>query len=125
MKIYQVYSRGGEFQFVKDGWSWPAFFFGFWWMLIKKMWGPVKFWCLFLLVWWILGGILFVVFPDYIGMTMVLGKIVGFIVNCWLGVYGNEIRGRWLERCGWVSMGWMGAKGIADAEKRVYTAFNT
>jgi hypothetical protein len=39
VKEYKVYANPqGEIQAVKQGWSWPAFFFGCIWAVVKKMW---------------------------------------------------------------------------------------
>jgi len=38
MTDFKVFSsQSGSFQAVKQGWSWPAFLFSFWWALVKKM----------------------------------------------------------------------------------------
>ena len=40
MKQYKVYANPqGNHEAVKQGWSWPAFFFSLIWAMIKKMWG--------------------------------------------------------------------------------------
>lgn len=40
MKQYKVFVHpSGNSEAVKQGWSWPAFFFGFIWAMVKKMWG--------------------------------------------------------------------------------------
>lgn len=47
MKRYNVYSHPTEgFAAVKIGFSWPALFFGFFWMLLKRMWGLAGIWFL-------------------------------------------------------------------------------
>lgn len=39
MKQYKIFKHpSGAIEAVKQGWSWPAFFFGFVWALIKKIW---------------------------------------------------------------------------------------
>lgn len=39
MKVFKVYARpGGTHQAVKQGWSWPAFFFTWIWASAKRMW---------------------------------------------------------------------------------------
>lgn len=39
MKNYRIYTGlGGASEAVKQGWSWPAFFFGPLWALYKKLW---------------------------------------------------------------------------------------
>lgn len=45
MKTYNIFKhpmRG--FEAVKAGFSWPAFFFGFFWMFVKKLWGWAGLW---------------------------------------------------------------------------------
>ena len=40
MKQYKVFKHpAGLTEAVKQGWSWPAFFFGSFWAMAKKMWG--------------------------------------------------------------------------------------
>lgn len=40
MKEYKIYAYPqGNYEAIKQGWSWPAFFFGFIWAMFKKMWG--------------------------------------------------------------------------------------
>ena len=39
MKNYNIYKHpDGKIEAVKQGWSWPAFFFGGIWALIKQLW---------------------------------------------------------------------------------------
>lgn len=39
MKQYKIYvNPQGDYEAVKQGWSWPAFFFGWIWAMVKKMW---------------------------------------------------------------------------------------
>ena len=39
MKTYQIWANPqGDYEAVKQGWSWPAFFFNWIWALTKKMW---------------------------------------------------------------------------------------
>ena len=39
MKQFKVYMNPlGSYEAVKQGWSWPGFFFGIVWALFKKMW---------------------------------------------------------------------------------------
>ena len=40
MKQYKIFESPAEgIQAVKQGWSWPGFFFGWIWALVKRMWG--------------------------------------------------------------------------------------
>ena len=45
MKTFKVYSHPIQgFKAVKVGFSWPAFFFGDLWMLVKRLWGLAAIW---------------------------------------------------------------------------------
>lgn len=45
MKTFSVYKHPIQgIEAVKVGFSWPAFFFGFFWMLVKKLWGLAGAW---------------------------------------------------------------------------------
>jgi len=45
MKTFNVYKHPTQgFDAVKVGFSWPAFFFGLIWMLVKKLWGLAGLW---------------------------------------------------------------------------------
>ena len=45
MKTFNVYKHPTQgFEAVKVGFSWPAFFFGIIWMLVKKLWGLAGLW---------------------------------------------------------------------------------
>ena len=40
MKTYKIFKNPtGQYEAVKQGWSWPAFFFAGIWACVKKMWG--------------------------------------------------------------------------------------
>ena len=40
MKLYKIFKNPmNQYEAVKQGWSWPAFFFGAIWACVKKMWG--------------------------------------------------------------------------------------
>jgi hypothetical protein len=87
MKQYKIFKHpSGKTETVKQGWSWPAFFFGFIWALVKKM-------------WWLGGGLLLgaVVLALVMGTSGgsagdVMINITGIIVNIIFGVYGNSWR---------------------------------
>ena len=45
MKTFNVYKHPTQgIEAVKIGFSWPAFFFGIIWMLVKKLWGLAGMW---------------------------------------------------------------------------------
>ncbi|OCG02282.1 DUF2628 domain-containing protein [Gilliamella sp. wkB112] len=46
MNSYKVFQHpDGRIEAVKLGWSWPAFFFGIIWAIIKRLWGLVGILC--------------------------------------------------------------------------------
>lgn len=47
MKTFRVYRHPTQgYEAVKQGFSWPAFFFGIIWMLVKGLWGHAGLWFL-------------------------------------------------------------------------------
>ena len=94
MKTYKIFvNPQGTGEAVKQGWSWPGFFFNIIWALIKKM--------------WVLGGVLLFIF---IGLGVVEGtvevssgkeaasglnvitSILNIVVSVVFGVNGNKWR---------------------------------
>lgn len=104
MKTYHIFehpTRG--LQAVKVGVSWPGFFFGFFWMLVKKMWG----WALLFL------GIAIVL--EFFQMSITHGQplasatnlgfdLVGLVLGIIVGAYGNIWRESNLRNRGYVSV---------------------
>ncbi|MEN6330869.1 MAG: DUF2628 domain-containing protein [Smithella sp.] len=93
MKQYKVFKHpSGAIEAVKQGWSWPAFFFSFIWAMVKKMWAlGVGFFAAFFILGIILGIIL--------GLAGVkenaangLINIAAIIANSVFGVNGNAWR---------------------------------
>ncbi|MDZ4355853.1 MAG: DUF2628 domain-containing protein [Variovorax sp.] len=87
MKTYKIFKDPlGSVQAIKDGWSWPAFFFGAFWALYHRM-------------WWVglgfLGVVTLIVFAeDAIGTAAASGVINVFslIVSVGFGIGGNALR---------------------------------
>ena len=90
MKQFKIYANPQRsYEAVKQGWSWPAFCFGFIWALVKKMWA---------LGFGVLGVFLFL---GFIGgeagggleqAINVITSIGGLILGIVLGVNGNKWR---------------------------------
>ena len=90
MKQYKMFEHPtGKIEAVKQGWSWPAFFFNIFWAFCKRMWA--------------LGGILFAVFfaIGFIGRAAggdteqaidVLTPIANLVISIVFGVKGNSWR---------------------------------
>lgn len=84
MKQFKIFLHPtGQQEAVKQGWSWPGFFFGPIWALVKKLWG--------------LGAGLLVtvivlsVFPSDSGLGM-LATLVTLAIYIICGVNGNKWR---------------------------------
>lgn len=101
MKNYRVFRHpAGIYEPVKMGWSWPAFFFGMVWMLVKKMWLAF----LFLLCITFLGPtILFAQLDE--NLAFQLCNVFTILVSVALGVFGNGLRELYLRRAGYVLVG--------------------
>lgn len=89
MKQYKIFKHpSGAIETVKQGWSWPAFFFTFIWVFVKKMWklgvGAVA-------AFFILGIVLGIAGVD-IDVNYTISNILGIIIAIVLGMKGNDLR---------------------------------
>ncbi|WP_417329436.1 DUF2628 domain-containing protein [Halomonas cupida] len=79
MKTFEIHEHPDlGLKAVKDGWSWPGFFFGLFWLLYKTMWLAAT----------VVGGVGIVVFflpPEY----AMASNVVGLMVSLVLGINGN------------------------------------
>ena len=86
--IFTVFvSPKGEREVVKQGWSWPGFFFSCIWAMVKKMWGlgVGLFICFF-----VLGFAIGVADGGAGGDALI--NLLSFIVNIIFGINGNSWR---------------------------------
>ena len=97
MKLYKIFKNPmNQYEAVKQGWSWPAFFFGAIWACVKKMWG--------------LGiGIFvtFVVLNVLAGQNELLraiNSLLGFGVFIVFGMFGNTLSEKNLVKRGYVEV---------------------
>jgi hypothetical protein len=104
MKLFRVYAHPTKgLDAVKAGFSWPAFFFGFYWMLVKKLWGLAGIW---FAMYFFLGLVDDLTEsaqsrPDL--QTLMSLVLVVFYFALWLipGFKGNEWRTQNLDRRGY------------------------
>lgn len=89
MKQYKVFKHpSGAIEAVKQGWSWPAFFFSFIWAMVKKMWAlGVGFFAAFFIL-----GIILGLAGVKENAANGLINIAAIIVNIVFGVNGNAWR---------------------------------
>jgi hypothetical protein len=79
MHKYRIYNREkGEIRAVKQGWSWPAFFFSWIWAFTKG------------LIAIGVGVIVYLNFLDRIFSRELLGILATLACDVWLGVKGNK-----------------------------------
>ena len=82
MKKYSVFSSSqGDFVTVKQGWSWPAFFFVFFWAIAKKLWFVCISYFVIILVSYIS--------IRYFELNNIFYKIVVIILRIVFGLCGN------------------------------------
>lgn len=94
MKTYKIYSSPqGQNDAVKQGWSWPGFFFSIIWALIKKMWVlGFSLLVLFLVLGFIEGAIEVSSGEDAaLGMAAITG-FLNLIIAIIFGINGNKWR---------------------------------
>jgi hypothetical protein len=80
MNQYKIFKHpGGKIEAIKEGWSWPAFFFNSIWALVKKM--------------WVLGGILCAVFFILGWISGVVNTRSGRAINAliWIGNFAVSV----------------------------------
>ncbi len=92
MKTFNIYKHKIiGFEAVKVGFSWPAFIFGFYWMLVKKLWAKAGLWFVLSMSNFFISDIVGAS-PD--GSAKVVGILVLLVVSfaCLLipGVNGNH-----------------------------------
>ena len=116
MKTFHVYRHPTQnYEAVKQGFCWPAFFFTVIWALVKKMWGVFS---LFLGI-NILLGLVAAGISDDAGITNAVG---GLILVFIFGIKGNDWRKRKLVNHGFEKLDIIEAKtkdaAIAGAVKQ-------
>lgn len=87
MKKFSIFQHPTSgYDVVKNGWSWPAFFFTWIWAFVKKL--------------WLIGVIVFLfgILASSIPEAWLLGEVLISIV---MGVKGNELRVKRLADAGY------------------------
>lgn len=113
MKRFKIFKHPtGTIEAVKQGWSWPAFFFGFVWAMMKKMWTLSIGVVLAILI---IGFITGVAASEEMGEAIING--LGMTANLMFGVHGNSWREESL-----ISRGFMVQKTISAASSRAAVA---
>ncbi len=117
-RIYTVHVRAWaasadrDAVFLREGFSWGAFFFSILWALWHRLW----FWAVILL------GIsaLLTLVPELIGLDLITDSAVSLAVALLIGWHANDWRRRALERSGYVTAGVVAAPSLEEAERRFF-----
>ena len=115
-RIYTVHRRHAgidhDLVLVKDGFSWPAFFFTVLWALWHRLW---RFALLILA-----GAIGISLFSDALGLDPLTDAALGLAWTLLVGFEANDARRRALARRGFVMDDIVYADGLAAAEHRFF-----
>lgn len=96
MKTFKIFeSPLGKKEAVKVGWSWPAFWFFFIWILVKKLYFIAS------IIWSLLIIIIFVEIE--VGTADTISSIFSFIIGIVGGIQGNKWRENNLIQRGFIS----------------------
>jgi hypothetical protein len=98
--------------FVKEGFSWPAFFFPVIWLILKRLWFPLILYLLALALIFALAARLSL--SDSVVLILVLA------LNLLLGMEGNERRRRALARRGFIEEGPFVGEDLQEAELKYF-----
>jgi hypothetical protein len=104
-------------RFVKEGFSWPAFFFTGLWLLWKRLW--IEF-LIFLAV--IVG---FELVFQAMGVGQALGGLGSLVVGLILGFEGNDLVRAKLARTGYVEISEVAGRDLESAELKYFEGRGT
>jgi hypothetical protein len=116
MKIFTAHrppqTSQEEAVFIKEGFSWPAFFFPVIWLVLKRLWFSLIIYLLVLALIFALASRLS--FSDTSVFILVLA------LNLLLGMEGNERRRRALARRGFIEEGPFVGEDLQEAELKYF-----
>jgi hypothetical protein len=101
-----------EAVFIKEGFSWPAFFFPVIWLVVKRLWLPL---ILYLLV-----VALVFALAARLSLSDTFVLIAALALNLLLGMEGNERRRRAMARRGFIEEGPFVGKDAHEAELKYF-----
>lgn len=100
--------------FIRDGFSFPAFVFGGFWLAYKRLWLAL---CAFLIVLAALTG-----FGYWLGLDPMAVSGLGMLLNLYVGVEGYDIQRRMLERNNKPAVAVVTARKLEDAEAKFFAS---
>jgi hypothetical protein len=117
-RVYTVHVRAWstkpdrEAVFVREGFSWPAFFFVFIWALWRRLW---------MIAVLLLGASATVgLIGDFAELDPVTDVIIAVAISLLVGWEANDWYRRDLERRGYVNAGVVTAPNLVEAERRFF-----
>ncbi|AZS51687.1 DUF2628 domain-containing protein [Entomomonas moraniae] len=128
MNDYKIFkSSSDSYEAVKQGWSWPAFFFDILWALIKQLWGvaAIIFVVTLLIVIFLTPSLQGLPDDQVINTMNNISFIIGTPLRIILGVFGNKLREQNLIKKNYVLVGNIASTSPAKAIEQYLNGNNS
>lgn len=128
MNDYKIFkSSSDSYEAVKQGWSWPAFFFDILWALIKQLWGvaAIIFVVTLLIVIFLTPSLQGLPDDQVINTMNNISFIIGTPLRIILGVFGNKLREQNLIKKNYVLVGNIASTSPAKAIEQYFNGNNS
>lgn len=128
MNDYKIFkSSSDSYEAVKQGWSWPAFFFDILWALIKQLWGvaAIIFVVTLLIVIFLTPSLQGLPDDQVINTMNNISFIIGTPLRIILGVFGNKLREQNLIKKNYVLVGNIASTSPANAIEQYINGNNS
>lgn len=128
MNDYKIFkSSSDSYEAVKQGWSWPAFFFDILWALIKQLWGvaAIIFVVTLLIVIFLTPSLQGLPDDQVINTMNNISFIIGTPLRIILGIFGNKLREQNLIKKNYVLVGNIASTSPANAIEQYINGNNS
>ncbi|AWM81476.1 hypothetical protein DKL61_14670 [Gammaproteobacteria bacterium ESL0073] len=128
MNDYKIFkSSSDSYEAVKQGWSWPAFFFDILWALIKQLWGvaAIIFVVTLIIVIFLTPSLQGLPDDQVINTMNNISFIIGTPLRIILGVFGNKLREQNLIKKNYVLVGNIASTSPAKAIEQYLNGNNS
>ncbi len=128
MNDYKIFkSSSDSYEAVKQGWSWPAFFFDILWALIKQLWGvaAIIFVVTLIIVIFLTPSLQGLPDDQVINTMNNISFIIGTPLRIILGVFGNKLREQNLIKRNYVLVGNIASTSPAKAIEQYLNGNNS
>ena len=119
MRIYRMYRKDTDIVAVKDGFSYPGFFFTWFWAFAKRLWGVgIFFFLLNIVAFSFFAWMPYKNFPaiHHLPSLWMTVNFSAWMAKALLGYFGNRLKGNQLIRQGYTRLpGMIRAKNIHEA----------